>query len=156
MLTVDDVAVLINRPLDASTLESVVGIQGRELPSDHDEGHPEDEVHYYIFPPLGLEFLAGPDRIIATVICMLQNDEHVDGYDWSLKNGIHRGSSPSELHIVFGVPERTGAKRLKGLLGPTGPWERFRVPDLGVIHFQYDLEGKRIVMITVMHPDRAP
>jgi hypothetical protein len=58
---VDDVAILLGKPLERTSTTAVVGAEGRELPSDHDAGHPEDERHYFIVPSLGLQMLAGRD-----------------------------------------------------------------------------------------------
>lgn len=72
MPTVDDIAVLLNQALDPDVISAVVGAAGRELPSDHDPGHPEDEGHYFVVPARGLQMLSGPDRIVRTLFFMLE------------------------------------------------------------------------------------
>jgi hypothetical protein len=154
---VDDIAILLGKPLDRDVITAVVCVEGRELPGDYDPGHPEDERHDYIVPSLGLQFLAGPDRIIRSAFFMLEGDENVSSFPWTLANGIGPASTQSEVRSRLGKPEASGAgSHLIKSLQPTGPWDRFSFPPFGFLHVQYKPSVDGITQITLMDPSAAP
>ena len=150
MLTVDRVATLIGKPFDRRVIETVVGFGGSELPSDHDPGHPEDECHYFMVPPNGLQFAAGPDRIITTIFFMLDGDSNVRGHPWKLENGVGSASARSDVRARLGEPEKSGGPTTVRGLPPVGAWDRFTFPPFGYLHVQYAVDQDRISQFTVM------
>src|SRR5438105_13203420 len=93
----DEIALLLGEPLDSDVITAVVGVEGRELPDHTDPGHPEDERHCFIIPSLGLQLLAGPDRIIRTIFFMLESDENVSAFPWTTANGVSPSSSQRDV-----------------------------------------------------------
>src|SRR4051794_15159331 len=108
MRVVEDIAVLLGKPLDGRVITAVVGVEGRELPDEHDPGHPEDERHHYVVPSLGLELQTGPDRIIRTAFCMLDGDENVLGFPWTTASGVGPTSTQNDVRAKLGAPESSG------------------------------------------------
>lgn len=150
MITIERVASLIGQPLDQHAVEALVGVGGRELPSDHEPGHPEDEANYFIVPSAGLTLLAGPDRIISTIFFMLDGDADVRGHPWSLENGLGKASRRSDVRAFLGEPEKAGGPTTIPGLPPSGAWDRFRYPPFGYLHVQYSVGEGRISQFTIM------
>jgi hypothetical protein len=145
MLYVEDMARLLGQPLQVKLVESLVGTLAVELTADLDPAHPEDERHHIVARAVGLQVGSGPDRVIRVVFCMVKGDRDVNGYAWSFRNGLRADSSRGDIRAAFGCPERTG-----------GHWDRFVIPNLGIVHFQYKDETDGIDMITLMTPESAP
>ncbi len=156
MLTVEDIAVLLGRPLNDATISAVTAVPGRELTSDHDPGHPEDERHYYVVPTLGLQLLAGTHGNISTVFFMLEGDANVHGHPWALRSGVNGASSPSAVRAQLGEPQSTGSGVKIPGLARTGSWDRFRFPPFGFLHVQYTLAGNGIAQMTLMTEAALP
>jgi len=157
MHVVDDIAVLLGKPLDHDVITSVVGVKGRELPDDHDPGHPEDKRHYYIVPSRGLQFLAGPDRVIRTALFMLRGDEHVSAYPWRTASGVGPGSTRRDVRMRLGEPEASGKGfQLVATLPPYGPWDRFPFPPFGFLRVQYDVSGDGVTDLALMDETAVP
>ena len=88
----------MNVGIDLGTTYSLIGRLESDgtptlLPDHTDPGHPEDERHCFIIPSLGLQLLAGPDRIIRTIFFMLESDENVSAFPWTTANGVSPSSS---------------------------------------------------------------
>jgi hypothetical protein len=156
MPVVEDITVLLGKPLDHDAITAVVGVAGRELLSDHDPGHPEDERHYYIVPSLGLQMVAGPDRVIRTVFFMLDGDENVSAFPWTLAGGVGAASKRSDVRATLGTPEASGQGSRIGGLPPLGPWDRFEYPPFGSLHVQYKVSGDGVAQMTLMEQSAVP
>jgi len=158
MPVVDDIACLLGKPLDHDVITTVVGVEGRELPDDDDDpGHPEDERHDYIVPSLGLQLLAGPDRIIRTIFFMLEGDEDVSAFPWTMVNGVGPSSTQRDVRAKLGEPEASGkGSQIIASLPPNGPWDRFSFPPFGFLHVQYKVSGIGIAQMTLMDQTAVP
>lgn len=157
MHVVDDIAILLGKPLDGDAITAVVGIKGRELPDDCDPGHPEDERHYYIIPSVGLQLLAGSDRIIRTIFFMLEGDENVSAFPWTTANGVGPASTQRDVRVRLGEPEASGkGLQIAATLPPTGPWDRFPFPPFGFLHVQYKRSENGVAQMTLMDRMAVP
>ena len=81
----------------------------------------------------------------------IKNEEHLGETLSDVSFSIDRDS----LAQKFGTPSKSGKEFSDPILGEYGPWDRFQMDEY-TIHFQFSVDSKKIVMMTLMRNDVLP
>ena len=83
MPSIDDILPLIGTPLDERSIQALFGEVGRRSSDELDDGHPEDQLHYYEIPAYSVEMILGDGETIQTIFFHLRGKQA--GYPWALQ-----------------------------------------------------------------------
>lgn len=116
-----------------------------EIFDDLEEG---DEQEYYVEGSNDeWQFLISKEQIIETIFIYPENGGILIG-------GIKSNWSRKEVFSKLGVPESSGEESDSPLLGKSGAWDRYKMPN-HYLHIEYNIQGNGIKVQTLMLPHVA-
>ena len=149
MYFIDQVVPLLGSPFDENSIERIFGVRGKELLTQYEPGHPEDQRRYYILRQFGLQILIDSAGVVDSIFFMIDGDENIAPYPWSFsKGGLNGSSKRVEVLAALGKPDRSSQAELDDPFAPGG-WDRF-ITAFGFIHVQYKALTAGISMVTFM------
>lgn len=112
------------------------------------ENDPKPEVRYE-FEGRGVEVICDELDRIKTVFL------HRGGDGESLVD-VRFGMARTQVLVRFGTPGKSGGAVLIPGIGDCGAWDRFPLPEGGVLHIQYNTVRDEIDLVTLMRSDVVP
>lgn len=133
---------MVSCAFEEARVEALLGVRGRWVETEYDEGHPEDRRRYYLVPAFGLQMLIGDGDVVGSIFFMLDGDGDVSPYAWTFDHGPKTRWTRADALAWYGTPSRSGPPQR---FAPGG-WDRFdHTASLGTIHFVYADDELRLV-----------